>query len=253
MTKLSVIVVTKNEAHNISDCLQSVAFADEIIVFDSNSTDNTPEICRTYTPLVTVTPDWPGDGPQKNRALLVATGEWILCLDADERVTPALAEEIQHRIANTSHDAFSIPYQSHYCNKAIRFGDWRGESHVRLFRKARAQFSPDVVHCHLQVQGTTGTLQHAIMHYPFHHMAALLQKMNDYSTQSAQTLFAKGRKASLWTAIGRSIWTFLRGYCMKCGFLDGREGFLLAVSNAQGCYYRYVKLLYLCEKAKAHG
>lgn len=91
MTKLSVIIVTKNEARNIRDCLKSVAFADEIIVFDSGSSDGTPEICREYTPFVTITSDWPGDGPQKNRALSKATGEWVLCLDADERVSPELA------------------------------------------------------------------------------------------------------------------------------------------------------------------
>jgi len=248
VTKLSVIVVTKNEAHNIEDCLASVTFADEIIVFDSGSTDNTTELCKKYTQKVTVTPDWPGDGPQKNRALQAATCDWVLCLDADERVSPHLAKEIQAAITQKTFAAFKIPFRSSYCGKLIRFGDWRGESHIRLFERRKAAFTPDIVHCHLKVQGQIGKCQHIIIHHPFHHLAAMLYKMNDYSTQGAQLYFAKQKKASLWTALTHSIWCFLRGYLLKLGFLDGREGFLLAMSNAQGTYYRYLKLMYLCEE-----
>ncbi len=245
MTNISVIIVTKNEAHNIADCIQSVNFADEIIVYDSGSSDGTPDLCRKLNAKVTITPDWPGDGPQKNRALQHATSDWILCLDADERVTLALAKEIQQIIYQTSFAAFDIPYQSTYCGKKIRFGDWRGESHIRLFQRTKAKFTEDIVHCHLEVKGKVGKLKNKILHHPFHNLGALLHKLNDYSTQSAKRLFAKGRKASLGTALSRSLWTFIRGYFLKWGFLDGKEGFLLAVSNAQGTYYRYVKLMYL--------
>jgi len=251
MTKLSVIVVTKNEAHNIAACLASVAFADEKIVFDSGSTDGTPTLCEPFGAWVTVTPDWPGDGPQKNRAIAVAKGEWVLCLDADERVSEALAKEILLVIQNDDDSAFDIPYQSTYCGKAIRFGDWRNESHVRLFKRSAATFTEDIVHCHLKVQGNIGRLKNPIIHHPFHHLGAMLLKLNDYSTQSAKALFAKGRKATLATALSHSIWSFFRGYFLKLGFLDGKEGFLLAVSNAQGTYYRYVKLMYLCQARKA--
>ncbi|MBS0288796.1 MAG: glycosyltransferase family 2 protein [Proteobacteria bacterium] len=248
MTKLTVIVITKNEAHNIVDCLKSVSFADEIIVFDSGSTDGTPELCRAYTDKVIVTPDWPGDGPQKNRALQKATGEWILCLDADERVSASLAKELQSSIKNTTDTAFDIPYQSTYCGKTIRFGDWRGESHIRLFMRGKAQFTEDIVHCHLQVQGNIGKLKNPIIHHPFLHLHAMIYKMNDYSSQSAKALRARGKKASLYTALSHSFWSFLRGYILKFGFLDGREGLLLAISNAQGTFYRYLKLMYLCEQ-----
>lgn len=253
MTKLSVIVITKNEAHNIADCLASVAFADEMVVFDSGSLDGTPDICRRYTPLVTVTADWPGDGPQKNRALAITQGDWVLCLDADERVSEALAQEIIEAIQSTEFAAYDIPYQSTYCGKPLRFGDWRNESHVRLFRRGHAAFTENVVHCHLQVQGKVGRLKNAIIHHPFHHLGAMLHKLNDYSTQSAKALFAKGRKATLATALSRSIWSFFRGYFLKCGLLDGKEGFLLAVSNAQGTYYRYLKLMYLWEAHRRQG
>lgn len=245
MTKLTVVVVTKNEAHNIEDCLASVSFADEIIVFDSGSTDGTPEICKKYTSLVTITPDWPGDGPQKNRALAQATGTWVLCLDADERVSAPLAAEIKEIINSTEFSAFEIPFQSTYCGKPIRFGDWRGESHIRLFQRSKGKFTTDIVHCHLAIEGRVGKCRHLIMHHPFHHLGAMLHKMNDYSTQSAKAFFARHKRASLWTALSHSLWTFIRGYFLKLGFLDGQEGFLLAMSNAQGTYYRYVKLMYL--------
>ncbi|MBN9286600.1 MAG: hypothetical protein BGO43_06035 [Gammaproteobacteria bacterium 39-13] len=250
MTKLSVIVITKNEAHNITDCISSVSFADEVIIFDSGSTDGTPDICKKLNAKVTITPDWPGDGPQKNRALKQASGEWVLCLDADERLSPQLVNEIKATIQNTPFNAFDIPYQSTYCGKLIRFGDWRGESHVRLFRRGKAQFSENIVHCRLVVEGKTGKLKHAIIHHPFHHLSAMLYKLNDYSNESAKSLFARGKKASLWTALSHGIWSFFRGYLLKCGFLDGREGFILAMSNAQGTYYRYLKLMYLWETHK---
>lgn len=250
MTKLSVIIVTKNEAHNIEDCLKSVSFADEIVIFDSGSTDETVAIARSYTPFVTVTPDWPGDGPQKNRALDQTHGEWILCLDADERVSKELAAEIQTVIANDNAcAAYDIPYQSTYCAKPIRFGDWRGESHVRLFKREQARFTENIVHCHLAVNGKTGKLKHKIIHHPFHHLGAMLHKLNEYSSQSAKTLFNQGRKASLWTALSHAFWSFMKGYIFRFGFLDGREGFILAVSNAQGTYYRYLKLMYLHQNA----
>ena len=121
--RISVIIITKNEALRIEECLQSVQWADEIVIFDSGSTDNTVEICRRYTDKVTVT-DWQGYGAQKQRALLQATGDWVLSIDADERVTPALKEEILSTLPVTELDAFEIKFYSEYCGKIIRFGEW---------------------------------------------------------------------------------------------------------------------------------
>ncbi|HKY69528.1 MAG TPA: glycosyltransferase family 2 protein [Gammaproteobacteria bacterium] len=251
-TKLSVIIVTKNEAHNIRACLESIAFANEVILYDCGSTDGTPEIALQYTQKVTVTKDWPGDGPQKNRALKDATQDWVLCLDADERVSSLLAQEIQETIPSTPYDAFSIPFHSYYCGHLIRFGAWRGERHVRLFKRQKGRFTEDKVHCHLQVLGKTGKLKQSVLHYPFHHLGSMLHKLNDYSTQSAASLFQAGKKASLFTAISHGFWAFFQSYFLKFGFLDGKEGFILAVSNGQGTYYRYLKLMYLTENAKKH-
>lgn len=246
MATLSVIIITKNEEKNIQDCLESVKFADEIIVIDSGSTDATVAIARSYTTHVTVT-DWPGDGPQKNRALAQATGDWVLCLDADERASPALKTEIQQLLSQPSaaHDAYEIPYQSHYFGKKIRYGDWRNEKHLRLFKRSKGTFTEARVHCHAQIDGTIGLLKHPIWHHPFHSLELLLHKMNDYSTQTAQAKFQHGKRASLCTALSHGIWTFIRGYILKLGFLDGKAGLMLALSNAHGTYYRYVKLMLL--------
>lgn len=246
MATLSVIILTHNEAHNIVRCLSSVAFADEILVWDSGSTDGTPELCRAHQAKVTITPDWPGYGPQKVRALAAAKGDWVLCLDADESLTPPLAEAIQAILKTpSSFHAYRIPYRSFYCGKQIRFGDWFRESHVRLFQRQYGQFSNAIVHCQIQVAGPIGRLRDPILHYPYPHLEQVLRKMNTYSTLGAQLLFERKRKASLGTALSHAFWAFFRGYCLRLGFLDGKEGFLLAISNAQGTYYRYLKLSYL--------
>ena len=241
---LSAIIVTKNESENIEDCLRSLHFADETIVFDSGSTDNTVALAKQFTPHVVET-DWPGDGPQKNRACAKATGDWVLCLDADERVSPQLAQEITQAIQSDKANGYILPFQSFYCGKAIRFGDWRNESHLRLFKRSEGRFTEDEVHCHCQVNGKIAKLNAAIYHYPFRRLDKMLAKLNEYSTKSAEVKFHSRRKASLFTALSHGLWTFIRGYFLKLGFLDGKEGFLLAVSNAEGTYYRYLKLMYL--------
>ncbi len=250
MATLSVIVITKNEAHNIEACLESVDFADERVVVDSGSEDDTVALCSKYTDKVMVT-DWPGDGPQKNRAIAMTSGDWILCLDADERVTPKLAEEIQRVIEQGTHQGYEIPYVSTYCGKPIRFGDWRGEKHLRLFKKSQGRFSEDVVHCKAIIDGQVGMLKHHILHHPFVSISAMLHKMNDYSSGSAKMKHAKGKKSSLLTALSHGIWAFIRGYVLKFGFLDGQRGFMLALSNAHGTYYRYVKLMFLSKEGHA--
>lgn len=252
--KLSVVIIAQNEAHQIDDCLASIAFADEIIVLDSGSTDGTPAICGTYTPNVIKT-DWPGDGPQRNRGILRATGDWVLCLDADEVVSPLLRTEIETILAHDPPiDGFYIPFRSYYCGRHIRYGDWRHEKHLRLFRQAKGTYTSSAVygaqgaHCKPHVEGIVSQLKGWITHHPFSTLDRMLAKLNTYSTGSAAIRHADGQRASLRTAIGHGLWAFIRGYCLKAGFLDGREGFILAMSNAQGTYYRYLKLMYLSEK-----
>ena len=247
MQTLSVIIITKNEAHDIRDCLESVKWADELIIVDSGSSDETVAIAREYTNKIWVT-DWPGYGPQKNRALEYAKSDWVLSLDADERVSPKLQTEIKELLNNTNnpnnYTAYSIPRMSTYCGKKIKYGDWKKDYCKRLFRRGQARFQDVQVHESLEIEGRVGKLSGYLLHNTFKDLEEMLNKLNQFSSLSARMRQQQGRSASLWTAIGHGLWTFLRGYIIKLGFLDGREGFLLAVSNAEGSYYRYLKLMY---------
>lgn len=243
--RLSAIVIVKNEVDAVRRCLESLKWADEIIVLDSGSTDDTVAICREYTPHVYET-DWPGFGPQKNRALQHASGDWVLSLDADEWVLPELRDEIRKAVTGAGdHAAFRIPRLSSFCGREMHHSGWWPDYVVRLFRRDRARFSDDSVHERVIVEGKTGTFANALRHETFVDLEDLLGKMNVYSTLSARDAHAKGKQGSLTRAVLKSVWAFIRIYILRLGFLDGREGFMLAVSTAEGTYYRYAKLALL--------
>jgi len=246
----SVILITKNEAELVGQCLESVKWADEIIVLDSGSTDATVEICQRYTDRVTVT-DWPGFGPQKNRALSMATGDWVLSIDADEEVTPALAQEIQDTLQAPLAQGYTLPRLSNYCGRFMRHSGWWPDPVLRLFKREAGSFTSARVHERVDLEGQVGALHHTLLHHSFRSLDQVLHKVNHYSLEGALALHAQGRRASLSTAIGHGLWSFIRTYILKRGFLDGREGFILAVSNAEGTYYRYLKLMYLQDKASS--
>jgi glycosyltransferase involved in cell wall biosynthesis len=242
MAKLSVIIITKNESANIRACLESVAWADELIVVDSASTDGTLEIAREFTPQVHVRADWPGFGPQKNRALDYATKDWVLSLDADERVTPELRAEIEAVLQSAKADGFEIPRLSNFCGRFIRHSGWHPDYVLRLFRRGKARFSDALVHESVQMQGSTARLQQPLLHYSYRDFEDVLSKLNSYSSASAAMLQRRGKKGGLAQAILHGWWAFVRTYFLRAGFLDGREGFMLAVMNAENSYYRYIKL-----------
>lgn len=247
---ISVIVITKNEAQNIDDCLASVNWADEIIVVDSGSTDGTVDICKKYTDKIFVT-DWPGFGPQKNRALEKATQPWVLSLDADERVTDQLREEIVNAIASGSaNTGYDVPRKSTYCGRFMARSGWYPDYVLRLFRRDCGRFSDDAVHEKVIVEGSTGRLTTPLLHYSFDNLEQVLHKVDHYSSLAARQLFERGRQATLATAIFKGMWSFIRSYFLKLGFLDGREGLMLAISNAEGTYYKYAKLMLLCKQAR---
>ena len=241
---LSVIVITKNEAQNLGACLESVAgLADEIVVVDSGSTDATPDIARRHGALLIETPDWPGFGPQKNRALEAASQEWVLSLDADERLTPALADEIRKVLAAPDKSiCFALPRLSWYCGRFMRHSGWCPDYVDRLFRRGSARFSDDKVHERLLPDGPTARLSSHLLHYSFRDFSSVLKKVDAYSTASAEVAFARGKRSSLWGALGHGLWAFIRTYVFKAGFLDGSQGLALAISNAEGSYYRYLKI-----------
>ncbi|MGP0628408.1 glycosyltransferase family 2 protein [Nitrospina sp. 32_T5] len=247
---LSVILITKNEAVRIRQCLESVKWADEIVVLDSGSTDGTPDICREYTDQVHDV-DWPGFGPQKNRALDMATGDWVLSVDADEVVTDALRDEIERTLRNPKYNGYKIPRSSHYVGRRIRHSGWTPDYVVRLMKKGSGAFTNSLVHEKLEIAGKVGRFKNPLIHYSFDTFEDVLDKMNRYSTYNAQMLYEQDRNSSLVEAVARGMWAFFRAYILKRGFLDGRQGFQLAVSNAEGTYYKYVKLMELYRNKKS--
>lgn len=248
MPELSIIIITRDEERNIRVCLESIKWADEIIVLDSGSRDGTVEICREYTAKVYET-DWPGFGIQKNRALEKASGEWVLSVDADERVTEELRREIEAAIGQGQCDAYGIPRVSNYCGRFMRHGGWWPDMVTRLFRRGCGEFTESLVHERLLVRGRIGALKTPLIHYAFHDLEEVIERMNEYSKAGARMRLKEGSRGSMGRAIRHGLWMFFRTYILKAGFLDGREGFMLAISNAEGTYYRYLKLMYLQEKA----
>ena len=251
MPTLSVILITRNEEANLADCLASLeGIAQQIVVVDTNSSDRTLDIAKSYGAAIAQPPDWPGFGPQKNRALDLATGEWVLSLDADERLTPALKSEIVTAIHHSAHvDCFAIPRLSWYCGRFIRHSGWNPDYVDRLFKRGSARFSDDLVHERLIPSGQVAKLENPMLHYSFMNYSQVLQKIDRYSTASAEQAFAKGKTSTPLKAVLHGAWSFFRTYFLQAGFLDGPQGFTLAMSNAQGTYYRYVKLWHLIREA----
>jgi len=251
MPTLSVILITRNEEANLADCLASLeGIAQQVVVVDTNSSDRTLDIAKSYGAVIAQPPDWPGFGPQKNRALDLATGEWVLSLDADERLTPALKSEIVTAIHHSAHvDCFAIPRLSWYCGRFIRHSGWNPDYVDRLFKRGSARFSDDLVHERLIPSGQVAKLENPMLHYSFMNYSQVLQKIDRYSTASAEQAFAKGKTSTPLKAVLHGAWSFFRTYFLRAGFLDGPQGFTLAMSNAQGTYYRYVKLWHLIREA----
>ena len=243
--ELSVIIITKNEASRLGDCLASVKFADEIIVLDGFSTDATAEIARAHGARVYQVADWPGFGQQKNRALALATKPWVLSIDADERVTPELQAEIAQTLAQPNYDGYEIARLSEFCGKQIRHSGWWPDYVLRLFRRDLGTFDDVLVHEQVVVNGRVGKLKSWFLHFPFDDLGVLVAKINRYSGDAAQMMSLKGRRVGVLGLIQHSVWTFIRIYFLRRGFLDGRHGFVLAGTAASGSFLRYAKLMFL--------
>ncbi|MCB1477345.1 MAG: glycosyltransferase family 2 protein [Rhodobiaceae bacterium] len=240
MPRLSAIVITLNEAANIGDCLDSVAFCNERIVLDSGSTDDTCAIARQHGARVEHQ-DWLGYGRQKNAALELATGDWMLSIDADERIPAQLAAEIALAVEKGAYDGYEMPRLSRFLGKPMRYSGWYPDYQLRLFRRGKARFSDDAVHERVILDGTRGRLKTHIDHMTTGSLEAAIGKADRYSTLSAERIAASDRRVRFWEGVTHGAWSFIRAYFLKLGFLDGKEGFLIAVLNAEGSYYRYMK------------
>jgi glycosyltransferase involved in cell wall biosynthesis len=237
---LSAIVIARNEAAKIAECLDSLAFCDERIVVDSGSDDDTVRIAQERGARV-VHHEWPGFGPQKNFALSLATGDWVLSIDADERVTPALAEAVRRATESGAADGYEMPRRSSFCGREMRHSGWHPDYVLRLFRRGKARFSDDLVHERVVCDGPVMRLAEPLIHHPVDQLEDAIARIDRYSTAGAEMLVKSGRRTSFATGILRGLYSFFRAYVLRRGFLDGREGFLLAVANAEGTYYRYMK------------
>lgn len=242
--RLSVIIITLNEESNIKDCLESVRFADEIVVVDGGSTDRTVEIARSYTDKV-FTPGWLGFSEAKQYALERATGDWILWVDADERITKELRDEILKKIAEDSkYAAFAIPRKSYFLGRWIKHSGWYPGYVVRLFKKEKASFDDLLVHEGVRVLGKIGRLRSPIEHNTYPTITKYFQKFNIYTSLAAKELRKRGVRVGLFDIFFRPIATFFKMYFQKLGFLDGLEGFILALFSAFYVLVKYAKLKY---------
>ncbi|MEY2876229.1 MAG: hypothetical protein RLZZ373_3600 [Pseudomonadota bacterium] len=249
-TRLSVIVITRNEALRLRRCLDSVSFADECIVVDNGSTDGTPELARALGAHVTSTTDWPGFGAQKNRALALARGDWVLSLDADEWLDDELAAQVRAVVEKPGRPdcSHTLSRLSSFCGQWMRHSGWYPDPVLRLFPRGAARFSDDLVHERLLCDLPTRSLRGHLLHESMPTLTVANDKMNRYSSGRAADLHARGRCGGLGKAIGHGFWAFVRTYVLKRGFLDGRMGFILAVHNAEASYYRYLKMWLECDE-----
>lgn len=238
---LSVIIAARDEGHQIAACIRAVAFADEVLVLDSGSRDDTVALAQQAGAVVHQT-DWPGFGLQKRRGVALARCDWVLVIDADERVDAALRQEIVSAIESPSADGYRLPRRSSLCGTFIEHGGWRPDYTLRLVRRAFAGFSEHTVHEHMTNAGRTADLRTPLIHYSYRDLDDVLVKLNRYSKAGALDLAARGESSGLAKALGKGLWAFLRTYLLRQGFRDGRMGLVLAIYNAQTTYYKYLRL-----------
>nr|MDP2192295.1 glycosyltransferase family 2 protein [Rhodoferax sp.] len=249
MPQLSVIIIAFNEAANIEACLKSISFADEIVVLDSGSTDGTPDLARGMGAVVHVTTDWPGFGPQKNRALALAQHPWVLSLDADERVPPELAKQIRQVVREGAGNACEIPRLTQFCGRWIRHCGWTPDYVLRLFKRGAAHFSDDLVHERVVLrQGVPSRLTCPLLHYSYPTPAHYWRKLEQYSQAWARQRFASGHNTSMLRAALAGVVAFQRSYFFRLGFLDGAMGFAVCTLQAQAAFGKYFALYCLNQK-----
>jgi len=250
--KISACVITFNDADNLQFSVASVRWTDEIVVVDTGSTDRTVEIAESMGARIVKTIPFAGFGEMRNRAKDACSHEWVFSLDADEHCTPELRDEIIALMAtDPPHDAYLVPRRTYMMGRWLR-GSSRPPDYrtPQLYRKDCLRYTPSLTHeAHeLLSKRPLGHLQNLVWHYPISELEETLRKANLYSSLGARAL--AGKRVSMWSALGHGVWAFLRLFVFKCGFLDGWAGFVIALSNFEGTFYRYAKAY---EKAQAWG
>lgn len=245
---ISAVIITRNEAANVRRCLDSVKWVDEIVIVDSQSTDNTLEIAAEYGAKI-YSPPWRGFGPAKKAGVDKATGDWILSIDADEEVTPELAEEIGNIInSNPAKAGYFIRRKTNFLGRWILHCGWYPDYVLRLFQKKAGNFDEAVVHEKVHIDGEAGYLKHELKHYSFPSLEHYLEKSNLYTSLGAQEAHRKGDRANWFDVVIKPPVSFIRHYVLKQGFRDGLEGFVVSALSAVAVMVKYVKLRELGKK-----
>ena len=251
MPKLSVVVITLNEASNIDDALASVAWANEIVVVDCGSTDDTVALARRHTDRVSHR-DWTGYGDQKNHATGLATHDWVLSLDADERVSPELATEITALLGQgPAHRGYRIPRTTRYLGRWIRTTDWYPDHQLRLYDRRGASWSSDPVHESVRVDASVGRLRHEIRHHSHRDLSDHLATIDRYTTLAARQLLDRGRRAGPLDLLVHPPVAFFRNYLIRRGCVQGVPGLIVSLMNAYYVFLKYAKLWEL--RNEQHG
>ena len=247
---LSVVIITKNEEANIARCLDSVAFADEIIVIDSESTDRTVRIAEQHGARV-FSPEWRGFGPAKRAGVDKATEEWVLSIDADEAVGERLAEQIKAIVAAGSGTAagYFVNRRTNFLGRWIYHCGWYPDSVLRLFRRTQGNFNDAVVHEAVEVDGEVEYLSGELLHYSYPTLESYLAKSNVYTTLGARKAFDRGKRARWWDIVLRPPVSFVTHYVIRRGFLDGMEGLIISFMSAVAVFVKYTKLRHLQQVA----
>jgi glycosyltransferase involved in cell wall biosynthesis len=241
--KISACIVALNEENNIRDCLESVKWADEIVVMDALSSDRTVAICREYTDKVFQRP-WPGYIAQKNNAISAATHDWVLCLDADERVSQELRDEItgEFEEQGARWDGFVFPRQTFYLGAWIKHGGWYPDYKLRLFRKSKGRWSGVEPHDRVELNGRTKTLLSPLVHNTYRDIAHHLSFVNRYTDVSAEQKHHGGTRFPLLHMLVNPAAKFIKAFVIRGGFLDGTRGFVVAVTSSFYVFLKYAKL-----------
>jgi len=243
---LSAVIITYNEADRIEDCIRSLSFCDEVLVVDSHSTDRTRELATALGARV-IERDWPGYRSQKEFALREAAGDFVLCLDADERVTPDLRREIEQlrEAGFPQHAGWNMPTLLHYFGRFLRHGLAYPDRRLRLVDRRRGKWGGEEIHEHLDVTGSIGQLQGALEHYAYRSLSHQIAKLERYADLMARAKYARGQRSGLVKMIFRSFWRFFSGFVLRLGFLDGWRGLVLSLVEANYVRQKYLKLFLL--------
>jgi glycosyltransferase involved in cell wall biosynthesis len=247
---VTATIITLNEAANIEACLASVAWADEVLVVDSGSTDGTPDLARAKGARVIVR-DWPGYAEQKNIAAREASHDWILSVDADERVTPELAAEITATLVrDPPHAGFRMPRVTWHLGRWIRTTDWYPDYQLRLYHRARASWPSRRVHESVAATGEVGRFRGELQHFAYRDLRHHFETMDRYTTLAAEEMQAQGRRAGFFDLSVHPLAAFLRNYILRRGFIDGSAGFIISSMNAYYVFLKFAKL-WASEHARA--